>query len=336
MSLKHLPFSHLGRFALPMMQARALPPRTAPSALPAGATPTGGSTLPMQGARVTAVSLSPASIWLHWIFRIAVAAEFIGHGAFGVRTKAAWVPYFGVFGISPEWAYRLMPVVGSIDVSLGILTLWSPRRAALLYMAFWGLMTALLRPLSGESFWETLERAGNYGVPLAFLLLSGWGRTAREWFSEIKAPLLHLEAAGRLAILLRWTVGLLLIGHGGFGAFLHKEMLAQQYAAVRLDAWSLQPQDLVQAVGSFEILLGLQVLLAPSIPILLFAAGWKVLTELLYPLSGAPIWELVERGGSYAAPLALAILLAYQRAGESYARALVHAGRAAAEAPTQR
>ena len=39
---------------------------------------------------------------LYWMLRIACAAEFIGHGAFGVITKADWVPYFGVVGIPPS------------------------------------------------------------------------------------------------------------------------------------------------------------------------------------------------------------------------------------------
>jgi hypothetical protein len=99
---------------------------------------------------------------------------FIGHGAFGILTKEAWVPYFAVAGISREWAFTLMPLVGTVDILVGILTLVSPRRAALLYMAGWGLWTATLRPLAGESIWEVLERAGNYGVPLAFLVFCGW------------------------------------------------------------------------------------------------------------------------------------------------------------------
>src|SRR4051794_17947780 len=58
---------------------------------------------------------------VHWIFRIAVCAEFVGHGAFGIITKAAWVPYFAVVGI-PEWmAWRLMPVIGTVDIVLGLL-----------------------------------------------------------------------------------------------------------------------------------------------------------------------------------------------------------------------
>jgi uncharacterized membrane protein YphA (DoxX/SURF4 family) len=243
------------------------------------------------------------------MFRIAVAAEFIGHGAFGIITKPGWVPYFGVFGISPEWAYRLMPIVGSIDITLGILILLRPCRAALLYMTFWGLMTSLLRPLSGESWYETLERASNYGVPLAFLLFSGWGRTAREWFAPIDRPALRPETARVLAVVLRLTTGLLLIGHGGYGTYLHKPMLVQQVASIGEG----HPQEVVTLVGLLEILVGIGIFARPFGPVLLFVAGWKVLTELLYPISGAPIWEFVERGGSYVAPLALYVLLACRK-----------------------
>ena len=38
---------------------------------------------------------------LHWLFRLALCGEFVGHGAFGVMTKQAWVPYFTMFGF-PE------------------------------------------------------------------------------------------------------------------------------------------------------------------------------------------------------------------------------------------
>ncbi len=92
------------------------------------------------------------------------------------------MPYFGVVGI-PEWlAYRLMPVVGTVDITLGFLVLFKPVRLALLYMAVWGLWTACLRPLSGEPLWETIERAPNYLVPLALLYLRGLPRSWREVF----------------------------------------------------------------------------------------------------------------------------------------------------------
>ena len=45
------------------------------------------------------------------MFRVSVLMEFVGHGAFGVMTKASWVPYFGVFGISE-------PIAGSSAVAV--------------------------------------------------------------------------------------------------------------------------------------------------------------------------------------------------------------------------
>jgi hypothetical protein len=120
---------------------------------------------------------------LFWLLRLACVWEYVGHGAFGVLTKAAWVPYYGVVGIPEAWAYRLMPLTGSVDIFLGFLVLLKPVHAALLYMALWGLWTALLRPLSGEPFWETLERAPNVLVPAALLVLRGLPPDWRTWWT---------------------------------------------------------------------------------------------------------------------------------------------------------
>jgi hypothetical protein len=139
--------------------------------------PTGRSTM----ARPTGLADSRA---LHWMLRIACAAEFVGHGAFGIITKAAWVPYFGVVGIPPEVAWKLMPMIGTVDITLGLYVgLVRPARAVLLYMAFWGLLTATLRPLSGEPIWEFVERVPNWAIPLAFLGVRGFGRSRREWLT---------------------------------------------------------------------------------------------------------------------------------------------------------
>jgi hypothetical protein len=146
-----------------------------------GATP-GARTVPAPGE--AARGRLAHALTLHWLLRLACACEYLGHGAFGIITKAAWVPYYGVVGIPAPWAYRLMPVTGSVDLFLGFLVLLKPIRAALLYMAVWGLWTALLRPLAGESFWEAIERAPNFLIPAALLWLRGlpadW-RSWREW-----------------------------------------------------------------------------------------------------------------------------------------------------------
>lgn len=137
---------------------------------------------PAQDVGVTAAAAPLAhAAALHWLLRLACALEFVGHGAFGILTKAAWVPYYGVVGIPEPWAYRLMPLTGAVDVFLGFLVLLKPVRAALLYMAIWGLWTALLRPLSGEPVWETIERAPNYLVPAALLWLRGLPADWRDW-----------------------------------------------------------------------------------------------------------------------------------------------------------
>lgn len=254
---------------------------------------------------------APTSAPLQWILRVAVAACFIGHGAFGLMTKAAWVPYFGVFGIPQPWAWKLMPIVGAVDVSIGVLTLIQPVRAVVLYMTLWGLQTACLRPVAGEGVWELLERAGNYGVPLALLCLLGAGRSLPDWFSFRSAAALTVMRAAAIAWILRVTTTLLLIGHGGF-AFAMGKNWAGYTAAIGLDPAVVAAHPASPLAGWFECVLGLVVLIAPTPGMLLFVFGWKLVTEALRPLAGEPIWEFIERGGSYGAPLALAWLQSHR------------------------
>src|SRR5262245_31620007 len=124
----------------------------------------------------------PRLLTAHWTLRIGTAMCFIGHGAFGIITKKAWVPYFAVVGIPEKWAWKLMPAVGITDITLGLVALFAPVRFFILYITLWCAWTAMLRPLAGESSWEAIERAGNYGVPLALLVLSGAPRSLRAWF----------------------------------------------------------------------------------------------------------------------------------------------------------
>ena len=67
-------------------------------------------------------------------------------------------------------------------------------------------------------------------------------------------------------------------------------------------------QPLRPFAGWAEVALGLAVLAWPVPPVLVVAFVWKVGTEVLRPLAGEPIWEFIERGGSYAAPLGLLTL----------------------------
>src|SRR5262249_2382505 len=63
---------------------------------------------------------------LRGMLRAACGLEFVGHGAFGLITKAAWVPYFTVVGIPEALAWRLMPVIGTVDIAIGLLVALRP------------------------------------------------------------------------------------------------------------------------------------------------------------------------------------------------------------------
>ena len=117
-----------------------------------------------------------------WVLRIAVAGEFLGHGVFALQQKAGWIKYFEAVGISAEGAMTLMPYIGVMDIFLAVLVLVKPIRIGLLWMAFWGFWTALLRPIAGEPIWDFVERWANWGAPFALLLVAGWPKNLKEWF----------------------------------------------------------------------------------------------------------------------------------------------------------
>jgi phosphohistidine phosphatase SixA len=247
---------------------------------------------------------------LWWTLRIAAALCFIGHGAFGILTKEAWLPFFGLVGIGREAAFTLMPFIGIVDIVVGLSVLISPRPAALLYMVVWAVWTAALRPLSGDSVFEMLERAGNYGVPLAMLVMcrprTGW----RDWFAPVTPQPMTLPLQRALQVTLATTTALLLLGHGALGIG-RTVGLTSRYVSlgVSSDAATL----MTPMMGWVELALVLLVVLRPTTTLALSIVGWKVATESLWLVSGAPIWEFVERAGSYAAPLGLALVIGVNR-----------------------
>ena len=242
---------------------------------------------------------------LPWILRTGVALCFIGHGSYGVMTKSAWLPYFAVAGIRESVAWQLMPWVGAMDIAIGFLAFIWPCRALFAWAAIWAVWTAMLRPLAGQGWSEFFERAGNYGVPIACLVAVG---LVGGWFSRLPEawPVLTAATRHRLAWTLRLTTATLLLGHAGCALLLQKPGLAHHYAVFG----PADPVAVMLAVGWFEVALAALVLVRPVPALLVFVACWKLVTESLFLTSGAtaPFFEVVERGGSYIAPLALAWL----------------------------
>lgn len=119
---------------------------------------------------------------VEWVLRIAVAGEFIGHGVFAIGKKPGWIEYFTAVGFTEDMALTLLPLIGAMDIALAILILVKPIKIAVLWMAFWGFATALIRPIAGEPIWDFVERFANIGAPLALLLVLGVPKTVRGWF----------------------------------------------------------------------------------------------------------------------------------------------------------
>lgn len=275
-----------------------VPPRPAPA----------GTRLAPAGLADT----TPAVV-LHWVLRIGVALEFLGHGMAGLAHSRAWLPYYGVFGVSHSAAGQYMfNVTGVVDVTLAVLVLVRPMRAVLAYMAFWGLMTAVLRPVVGESPFELVERGANWGMPLAFLLLAGLPRWSwRDLFGPVEAsPSLDARRVDQVAWVARGSIALLLVGHGGLGVWAHKAEWADFFGFLGISPTAAGSAHLAAAVGWFEVALGVAVLVKPVRELLVFVLVWKLGTELLRPLVGQPFFQFVERAGDYALPVALLLLAA--------------------------
>ncbi|MDF5758830.1 hypothetical protein [Spongiactinospora sp. TRM90649] len=266
----------------------------------------------LKGRKPLRETIAEASVTtrLYWLLRIGVSIEFIGHGWAGLSRSRAWLPYYDLFGISPDVALNyLMYVTGAVDIIVGLLILFWPARVLLLHTTVWGVFTALLRPTVGEGWWEFLERGGNYGMPLALLIMAGWGGwSLRRWVERVDRP---AAISDRTLIAMHWAMrgglAMLLIGHGGFGAFEHKRYWYDFFAFFGLGKATVDSANLMVLVGGFEILLGLAILLKPWRPLLLFVLVWKLGTELLRPLVGQEWFQFVERDGDYVLPVALYI-----------------------------
>jgi len=236
---------------------------------------------------------------MYYALRVASAMCFLGHGAFGIITKPIWCNYFGVFGFSHETAYHMMPFVGSIDILCGLFILFYPIRAVFMWLVVWGLVTATLRPLSGEPFAELIERAGNFGSPLALLILTSTKADLRALtnFSSLPSAL-DESKTDKARIALRIICFLLLTGHGYLN-LLAKNALVTQYTALGFH----DPQQMACCVGIAEVCMACLILIKPLRPFVLAILIWKMGTELFYP--HYEVWEWIERGGSYGALLAL-------------------------------
>ena len=109
---------------------------------------------------------------IQWILRIAVAGEFFGHGIFALQGKEQWIKWVSqLTSVDLVTAAKMMFIVGIMDLLVAVIVLFRPIKPVLLWAAFWGFWTALVRPLVGEPIWDFIERFANWGAPLALYFI---------------------------------------------------------------------------------------------------------------------------------------------------------------------
>ncbi|MBI1974711.1 MAG: hypothetical protein HYS51_02630 [Candidatus Zambryskibacteria bacterium] len=107
-----------------------------------------------------------------WLLRIGVAGEFVGHGLLAIGGKTDWVGWISqMINVSAPTATTLLFLIGILDVVVALVVLLRPMKPVLLWAAFWGFWTALVRPLVGQSVLDFVERSANWAAPLALYYL---------------------------------------------------------------------------------------------------------------------------------------------------------------------
>lgn len=248
---------------------------------------------------------------LFLLLRIGMTGCFIGHGIWGLIGKSGWLPFFHVFFISDDAASFMMPVIGVMDILIGILAWFRPTRALLFWATFWTLFTAALRPSAGLGMSEFFERAGNYMIPLAFLFVTQSFTNRSKAFAILKASDIDVENNMRgFELTVRLGIALLLVGHGGLAFFNDHAILTKHAAFLGIE----NHQSVLKYFGLVEFILGFTVFFAPRLPGLIpFVLIFKIAVELLHPIAGnsLDILETIERMGDYILPLILVFLYKY-------------------------
>ena len=105
---------------------------------------------------------------VEWLLRVGVAGEFLGHGLLAIGGKKDWIGWIDqLTNVGSETAAALLMAVGVMDVIVALVVLTKPIKPILLWAAFWGFWTALVRPLVGQSWLDFIERFANWAAPLA-------------------------------------------------------------------------------------------------------------------------------------------------------------------------
>jgi hypothetical protein len=141
----------------------------------------------MVGEKVKKGGEATSKFWtVEWMLRLAVFGTFFGHGVFALSIKQSWFGYFTGIGIAESAIPTLLILIGIMDITMALMALFKPVRGLLLWAVIWSVITALIRPITGNffgiDFMDFVERSSNFMAPLALIIYYGWPRTFSGWF----------------------------------------------------------------------------------------------------------------------------------------------------------
>lgn len=111
------------------------------------------------------------------------------------------------------------------------------------------------------------------------------------------------QEAAKIDLVLRVSMFGEFLGHGVF-AWEKKQKFIDMLTAMTGIKGPMAGQ-LIQAVGALDIFVAFLVLWRPIRIVLAWGALWALATAIARPVSGDPIWDLVERAANVGVPLAL-------------------------------
>jgi hypothetical protein len=124
---------------------------------------------------------APLTSKAHLLLRLGLLGCFVGHGLWGFVPKVAWLPFFSQKPLLLEHLSALgltltpaqLQAFGLFEMGLGALVLLRPTPRLLGFVVGFKLASELLHPLAGSAIeWlETIERAGDYVLPIVFAML---------------------------------------------------------------------------------------------------------------------------------------------------------------------
>lgn len=111
------------------------------------------------------------TFWIITTLKIGVSSTFISHGIYAIHIKSSWIPLITSLGFNRVFACQIMPVIGFVDILVGLIILFKPNNYILIWAFIWCLLTAMSRVTAGESYLELFERFSNIAAPMALLLI---------------------------------------------------------------------------------------------------------------------------------------------------------------------